>query len=622
MGRATPPQSSAQAAGRDPTDRPAPRRSRLPAVLQTTSALSTPDFMATTGGVLMVAASLLVLLMSFLSFPGAADLAGLRWVILTGMTGGAVLLVIGARLPVWSYHLFVFGSIGLITLGIRFTVAPPAGLAMATLYMFIAVDSFLFFPWWQAATHLVTAQVCAVVALSRLGPDGVVPSVMLCGVLGVVGVVVGGLTRAAAAAEVDPLTGLPNRRGFDRELARVLTRAERARTAVCLALIDVDDFKAINDLGGHTAGDRLLRETAAAWGGRVPAGACLARYGGDEFALLLPGQDVAEAVVVVDGLRALMPSRRTCSAGVAAWEPGDTASLLVNRADALLYQSKRAGRNRTTAHLHTGLALTRLREALQHQQLRAVYQPIVELGSGRLTGVEALVRWLHPERGWLAPVEFIPLAEESGLIEEIDRWMLREACAQAVQWVRNGVLDKVTVNVSGRDLINTEYVQGVSAILADTGLPARHLVLEITETTLDADTADVVQTLRELQGMGVRIAIDDFGTGFSSLSRLDRLPVDILKIDRSFVSALQDGYGDAPLVAAVVALGHALGLTLVAEGIEDVHQRERLAELGCDEGQGYLFGRPMPPDLVGRLRLPALPIPRPRTHHPAGVEGG
>jgi diguanylate cyclase (GGDEF)-like protein len=422
--------------------------------------------------------------------------------------------------------------------------------------------------------------------------------------------VVGWLTRAAAAAEIDPLTGLPNRRGFDRELNRLLSRSERAGDGVCLALVDIDDFKAINDLGGHAAGDRLLRETAAAWNGRIPMGSCLARYGGDEFALLLPGQDVAEAVMTVDALRAVMPARRTCSAGVAAWEPGDTESLLVNRADALLYQSKRAGRNRTTAHLHSGLALTRLRAAIDGGQLRAVYQPIVQLDTGRLTGVEALVRWLHPERGWLAPVDFIPLAEESGLIDEIDRWMLREACGQAAGWVRDGVLDKVTVNVSSRELLDVGYVDRVRDILTATGLRARHLVLEITETALDADTSDVVQPLRELRSMGVRIAIDDFGTGFSSLSRLDRLPVDVLKIDRSFVSAIQDQFGDAPLVAAVVALGHALGLTLVAEGIEDVHQRERLAELGCDEGQGYLFGRPMPPELVGRLKLPPVPVQR------------
>jgi diguanylate cyclase (GGDEF)-like protein len=568
--------------------------------------------MAKTGGVLMVAASVLIAVATCLPLPPGAEVGSLRWLVVAGLIGGGLLLVPGERLPLWSFHLFAFARIALIAVAVRGSGGGASALSFAVLYTFLAADSFLFFPWWQATVHLVTAEIATVVSLSTAGPApvGVGPAVMLCGVLAVVGVVVGWLTRAASAAEIDPLTGLPNRRGFDRELNRILTRAERAGSGVCLALVDVDDFKAINDLGGHPAGDRLLRETAAAWSGRIPPGSCLARYGGDEFALVLPGQDVAEAVMTVDTLRVVMPARRTCSAGVAAWEPGDTASLLVNRADALLYQSKRAGRNRTTAHLNSGLALARLREAIVGGQLRAVYQPIVELETGRLTGVEALVRWLHPERGWLAPMEFIPLAEESGLIDEIDRWMLRTACTEAVGWVRDGLLEKVTVNVSSRELLDDGYVARVRDILDETGLAARHLVLEITETTLDADTADVVQALRDLRSMGVRIAIDDFGTGFSSLSRLDRLPVDVLKIDRSFVAAIQDQFGDAPLVAAVVALGHALGLTLVAEGIEDVHQRERLAELGCDEGQGYLFGRPMPPELVGRLKLPPIPTQR------------
>ncbi len=591
------------------------RRRLLPDLPQpgATSALATAQFMASTGGLLMVSASVLIGVATILPLPAGARVGMLRLLVLAGLAAGAVLLASTDRLPLWSFHLFVFAGIGLVAVAIRVSGGGAAALSFGVLYAFVAVDSFLFFPLWQALTHLVSAQVAAVVALRATGPGMIGPAMMLVGVLGVVGLVVGWLTRAAAAAEIDPLTGLPNRRGFDGELNRILLKAERAGGGVCLALIDVDDFKAINDVGGHPAGDRLLRETAAVWNGKLPLGSCLARYGGDEFALLLPGHDVAEAVMMVDELRAGMPARRTCSAGVAAWEPGDTGSLLVNRADALLYQSKRAGRNRTTAHLHTGMALRRLREAVSGNQLRAVYQPIVELSSGRMTGVEALVRWLHPDRGWLAPVDFIPLAEESGLIDEVDRWMLRKACEQASGWVRSGLLDKVTVNVSSRELLDHGYVDRVRAILAETQLDPRHLVLEITETTLDVDTADVMDPLRSLREMGVRIAIDDFGTGFSSLSRLDRLPVDVLKIDRSFVAALQDGYGDAPLVAAVVALGHALGLTLVAEGIEDVHQRERLAELGCDEGQGYLFGRPIPPELVGQLRLPAIPTPRPRT---------
>lgn len=587
-------------------------RPLLPELLRpaANSALATARTMANTGGALSLAAGLLIGFVTFLPLPPGAQIEHLRWLAVIGLIGGAALLAPGDRLPMWSFHLFVFGDIALVTAAIWQSGGGDLALSFAALYVFVTVNSFLFFPWWQATVHLVATEICAVTTLSETGPAALGPAVVLCGALAVVGVVVGLLTRAAAAAEIDPLTGLPNRRGFDRELHRTLIRAERAGATICLALVDIDDFKAINDLGGHSAGDRLLRETAAAWNGRVPTGVCLARYGGDEFALLFTGQDTADVVITVDELRTAMPARRTCSAGVAAWEPGDTASLLVNRADALLYQSKRSGRNRTTAHLQGGLEPRRLREAISGNQLRALYQPIVELNSGRLTGVEALVRWQHPDRGWLPPMDFIPLAEESGLIGELDRWMLQQACKQASLWIRDGLLNKITVNVAGRELLDTGYVDQVRTILSNSGLAARYLVLEITETNLDADTADIVDTLRELRSMGIRIAIDDFGTGFSSLSRLDRLPVDVLKIDRSFVSAIQGEFGDAPLVAAVIALGHALGLTLVAEGIEDMHQRERLAELGCDEGQGYLFGRPMPPEMISRLRLPPIPAQR------------
>lgn len=578
-----------------------------------TSAVAAPRVMATTSGSLFVAGGVLVALLLLNGGPAAGvDRTRLAIEVAVAVVTGVGLLISGHRLPTWSYHVLVVMGTVLIGLAVAAAGGGLHSLALTALYVFVAVDAFFFFPWWLASAHLVFAIGSAVLALSWVKGGHPGDLVVVCGVQVVVGPIIGWLVRAAAAAEIDPLTGLPNRRGFDRELGQVLARAERTGAPLALALVDVDDFKTINDLGGHTAGDRLLREAAASWRGRLPPGGCLARLGGDEFAVLLPGHDPDQAVALVESLRDCLPSRRTCSVGVALWERGDTASLLVNRADSLLYQSKRSGRNRTTAQARRGVVPSQLQEALKHGQLRAVYQPIVTLGTGRLVGVEALVRWQHPERGWVEPSEFIPLAEETGLIGAIDAWMLRQACGRAALWVRDGVLDKVTVNVSGCELVDPGYAARTRGILAGTGLAPRHLVLEITESTLDSDTAEVVRTLGELREMGVRIAIDDFGTGFSSLSRLDLLPVDILKIDRSFVAAIQSGFGDSPLVAAVVALGHALGLTLVAEGVEDVYQRKLLVELGCDEGQGYLFGHPVPPDAIPRLHLPLPPIPAPR----------
>ncbi len=580
------------------------------------SVIGLPYTVVATTGILCLAIALVTALASAAPLPAEARPDGLRALAV------AVALVASASLR-WGRRpraAWVHALVGLGSLAAALAVALAGGgtesVGLAGLVVLVVVDVFLFFPWWIATVHLVLALAGCTLALHAVHADGAGQPLLLAATTVAVGLSVGWHVRAAAVATRDPLTGLSNRQGLDHKLACCLERVRRTPAPLTLALIDIDGFSAVNELAGRAAGDRVLRETALGWSRLLPASATLARLGGDEFAVVLPGHDVERAAEVVDQLRAALPVERTCSAGVAAWESGDTASLLLNRADALLYQSKRGGRSRTTTDARSGPAVSELQRAFDIGQIFPVYQPIVELRTGRLSGVEALARWQDPERGWIPPVEFIPVAEESGLIIPIGLYMLDQACGHAARWVADGVLDKVTVNVSGRELVEPGYVQRVDEVLRRARLAPEHLVLEITETTLDADTADVALTLELLRERGIRIAMDDFGTGFSTLSRLNRLPVDILKVDQSFVSDIRPDDPEAPLVAAVVALGHALGLTVVAEGVEEEYQRELLTGLGCEEGQGYLFGVATTSD-----RIPAFAprIPRPRAAHAASA---
>jgi diguanylate cyclase (GGDEF)-like protein len=383
------------------------------------------------------------------------------------------------------------------------------------------------------------------------------------------------LVKAAGAAEIDTTTGLRNRRGFDRELAVVISAVQRGHGPLSVAFLDLDHFKVINDTAGHGAGDRRLRAVADAWVPLLPEGAVLARQGGDEFAILFPGLDLTEAASAAEAMRAAIAGAgHTCSGGVAEWEAGVTGSTLMSRADIALYRAKGGGRNR-------------------------VYKPTVSLNEITLTGAEALVRWRHPERGPVPPDEFIPIAERTGLIIDIGRFVLNEACRSAVTWLPE--CTSIAVNVSGEELVEPNYVDHVIHALAHSGLAPDRLILEVTETTLGADADTAIETLQRLRRLGIRVAIDDFGVGYSSLSRLARLPVDILKLDRSFVTELivggddAAGYrGNAPLVAAIASVAEAAGLTTIAEGIETAEQAQLLAGFGFTDGQGYLFGRAMP----------------------------
>ncbi|MEU8231700.1 bifunctional diguanylate cyclase/phosphodiesterase [Actinoplanes sp. NPDC048967] len=416
----------------------------------------------------------------------------------------------------------------------------------------------------------------------------------------------------------DPLTGLANRAGLDARLAEVVGR----RTDIALLLIDLDDFKLVNDVHGHAAGDAMLTEFAQVLLAGVRAGDVAARIGGDEFVVLVtgvtsPDQAVAAAQRVLAMAAAapvhlgddLLPVR--ASVGVATSRPDDTPKELLRRADIAMYQAKHLGNHGVQLHDPSmsdhRAADAQLGEdlagALERGELHVLYQPLVDLADARPVGVEALLRWHHPRLGVVSPTRFIPIAERSGTITDIGLWVLETACRQVVEW--GGLY--VSVNLSPRQLQEESLVADVLGVLTRTGLAPDRLCLEITESAL-VDESTGITRLRALRDHGVHVAIDDFGTGYSSLHYLTRLPVDILKIDRSFVAQLDGTPEGSGITEAILRLSQVLHLKTVAEGIENAEQAAELQMLGCGIGQGYLFARPLPPaDLFELLVSPSRP---------------
>ncbi|MGH9132798.1 MAG: putative bifunctional diguanylate cyclase/phosphodiesterase, partial [Ilumatobacteraceae bacterium] len=374
-----------------------------------------------------------------------------------------------------------------------------------------------------------------------------------------------------------------------------------------------DHFKPVNDVHGHDAGDQLLRSLASRLTETARPGDTIARIGGDEFVVMCPelGGET-EAISVAGRIEGLLATPfqignaevfLTASIGVILSKGEGTADELLRDADAAMYRAKERGGNRFEMfddEIRTR-ALTRLqngnelRRAIRGGELRLFYQPEIDLRTGDCTGVEALVRWQHPKRGLLAPIHFIPLAEENGLILPLGAWVLRTACQQAAAW-RNqkGAPRSVSVNLSAREIVQPDLVTRVSEALDQSGLDPSALRLEITETSIMDDPEGAAEVLASLRDLGVRLDIDDFGTGYSSLLYLRRYAVDFLKIDRSFVAGLGQNHQDDAIVASVIDLAHAFDIGVVAEGIETMDQAERLHEMGCDFGQGFLWARPVP----------------------------
>jgi diguanylate cyclase (GGDEF)-like protein/PAS domain S-box-containing protein len=423
----------------------------------------------------------------------------------------------------------------------------------------------------------------------------------------------------------DTLTGLPNRALFLDRLQQALHRARRGAAGVAVLFVDLDRFKLINDSFGHAAGDRVLCDVAARLRETLRPTDTIARFGGDELTILCEGvtgqgfaRGIAERIAalfeepfVVDGSEVFLQS----SIGIALAGPDDTPEDLLRDADAAMYRAKDAGRGgievfdeamRAGARDRVATE-TALRHAIDRDQLRLHVQPVVALASRRIQGFEGLVRWEHPERGLIPPDEFIPLAEETGLIVPIGRWVLREVCRTLRRWHRELGREWVqcSVNLSVRDLQQPDLVDAVRAALEETGVPAHRLVLEITESAVMENATGTVDTLQRLKALGVRVALDDFGTGYSSLARLHQFPLTVMKVDRSFTAALDEDHDGASIAASIVSLGHALGLGVVAEGIEEEAQLRALERLGCAFGQGYHFARPAPPETFDDALLAA-----------------
>jgi diguanylate cyclase (GGDEF)-like protein/PAS domain S-box-containing protein len=423
----------------------------------------------------------------------------------------------------------------------------------------------------------------------------------------------------------DPLTGLANRKLFRRRVAHALAREDHDAACVAVLFLDLDNFKTVNDSLGHAAGDRLLVAVAARLLNATRGCDTVARLGGDEFAILLENvRDEADAVRVAERVTASMRAPfdlegkevfAGTSIGIARGGEVKSAELLLRNADVAMYTAKTAGKGRHALfapEMHTAVVErleleADLRRGVERQEFALHYQPIVVLESGRIMGVEALVRWDHPERGLVAPADFIPLAEETGLIIPIGRWVLREACHQGQQWQLplpgsdGGVPLTITVNISGRQLQHPGLVEEVAAALADSGLDPRRLVLEITESVTIQYTAAMLHKLHALKALGVRLAIDDFGTGYSSLGYLQHFPVDILKIDKAFIDGVGGGVDGSALARAIIALGDSLRVRTVAEGIEQASQLAELQRLGCQLGQGYYFAKPVAAEMIDAL---------------------
>ncbi len=421
--------------------------------------------------------------------------------------------------------------------------------------------------------------------------------------------------HAYKLAQHDILTGLPNRSLLNSRLRQIFAQAQRAGLQVACIFLDFDHFKRINDTLGHDAGDQLLQSIAKRLTSAVRESDTVSRLGGDEFVVILPGLDPAHAtfeiMTVLQRVRdsfqapfrlADQTPTLTCSLGVSVY-PLDAVDpvTMIKQADTAMYAAKEAGRNAyrfytadMNARVQQRLQLeTDMRRGLMDDEFFIVYQPQIDLRSGRACGVEALLRWRDPQRGIVLPSEFIPIAEESGMIQALGARVLRDACRQVMQWHKQNMLLRLSVNLSVQQLQHDSWLSVVEEALSSTGLPAHYLDLEITESIIITHPERAVATLVRLKQMGVSITIDDFGTGYSSLSYLARLPIQGVKIDQRFVRGLEQNRNDEAITLAIIALSHSLGLRVIAEGVETAAQLDYLKRSGCEEAQGFFIARPL-----------------------------
>jgi len=435
-----------------------------------------------------------------------------------------------------------------------------------------------------------------------------------------------GMSRAiteemARLAQHDGLTDLPNRMLLTDRLNQAIARARRNGTRVAVMYLDLDGFKHINDSLGHAAGDKMLQSVAARLVSCVRSSDTVSRLGGDEFVVLLSEiSHAADASITARKiLTALIPPHLvddtnlhiTLSIGLSAYpDDGNDAETLIKNADTAMYQAKETGRNNyrfytkemNVRSMERQAVEAELCLALERKELVLHYQPKVSLETGEITGIEALVRWVHPERGLVPPAQFIPIAEDSGLILPIGKWVLREACRQVKEWIDAGLhVVPVSINVSSLEFRSGDFVEGLRVILKEVGLDPSYLELELTETALMQHVESTTSVLGALKSIGVRFAVDDFGTGYSSLSYLKKFPIDTLKIDRSFVQDIRPDTDDATLVSAVITMAKSLKKCVIAEGVESEDQIKFLQSCGCDQAQGFYFSRALAPEYFAKL---------------------
>lgn len=507
---------------------------------------------------------------------------------------GTTMLVLGQRLPLLAYQLAPALIVVLHALFVLQLSHPVQVVAFTSLLAVAAAVGTLMFLPVAASVYLV--MVVASITLIVVKQPGAGPSewVLLVGLCALTASLVATMASAREAAELDVLTGLVNRRGLTRRLEELRAAAPRRQQLLTLALVDLDHFKVINDTQGHLAGDQALRAVASSWAGHLGAGPLLGRWGGDEFALVLRG-DEAVAEEVVGRLRALLHGGLSCTAGLAVLRPDESVAELLDRADAALYAAKRTQRSTTrrwTAEVPTAKTLM---AALRAGQIQVHHQPVVEVATGVVLGSEALARW--PQAGVLMPPgAWLPLAEASGMMSELGRYVAERACRDAVTWpLSPGQMPlSVAVNACAAELVETDYATYLLQMLARVGLEPRRLVVEVVEQALAEESAVVLGNIATLRQAGVRIAIDDFGTGMSSLRRLTRLPVDIVKVDRCFTSEIDSADGQFPVLEAILGLASDLRLAVVVEGVESREQALWLDRHGCREAQGFLWSAAVP----------------------------
>jgi diguanylate cyclase (GGDEF)-like protein len=423
-------------------------------------------------------------------------------------------------------------------------------------------------------------------------------------------------------AQYDVLTDLPNRSLLNDRLTQAIASAQRRGAGLAVLFLDLDRFKHINDSLGHAMGDSLIQSVARRLLACVRSSDTVSRLGGDEFVIVLSELDqVEDATIAADKVLAVLAAPHsvgqhdldvTVSIGVSTFPAdGQDAETLIKNADTAMYQAKENGRNNfqffekdmNVRTVERQSLESSLRHALERQEFVLHYQPKIDLKTGAITGAEALIRWLHPDRGLVPPAQFVPIAEDSGLILPIGQWVVREACGQAQAWRDAGLGPMpVAVNISMVEFRSRHFLEGIRAILRETGLEPHFLELELTESVLMQHPESTASVLRELKSIGVRLAVDDFGTGYSSLSYLRRFPIDTLKLDRSFVHdiAFQEAK-DAAIVNAVITMGQSLKHRVIAEGVETEEQLKFLQAHRCDEGQGFYFSPPVAPERFGQF---------------------